>query len=61
MTKRQKEELARYCFGISQLCVGSLGFNIFTEQTVDKIILTVSGLTLAGAFLKIGVKLLKDV
>jgi len=60
MTKRQKEETAKYCLEISKLCVGSLGFNIFTEQTVEKIVLSVGGLTLACVFLIIGMKLFKE-
>jgi hypothetical protein len=59
MTKKQKEELGKYCLEISKLCVGSLVFNIFVEQTLEKLVLTIGGLTLAGGFLRIGMKLFK--
>ena len=61
MTKRQKEELAKYCLDLSKVSVGTLGFTVFSDQpTFSKVILSLCGLTVGFIFLRMGMKLFKE-
>lgn len=62
MTRRQKEELAKYCCDLSKVSVVTLGFAIFSDQpTIAKLILSLCGLTVGFIFLRMGMKLFKEI
>lgn len=61
MNKKQKEELAKYCFDISKLFLGSLVFSLFAKEiTIVQVLYAVFGLTMGSITLRMGLGLLKE-
>jgi len=59
---RQKEELAKFCFDISKLALGSWIFGLFTERfEIKQLLLAVWGLIIALLFFTLGLKLFREV
>jgi len=62
MSKRQKEETAKYCLNISQLSVGSLIFNAFNQNSpIITITFSLSGLILAAASYILAMWIFKEI
>jgi len=62
LINRQKEELAKFCFDISKLALGSWIFGLFTERfEMKQLFLAVWGLAIALLFFTLGLKLFKEV
>lgn len=62
MTNRQREELAKFCFDLSKLSLGSWVFGLFTAGVgIPQTIYAVAGLTLAALFFILGMRLFKEV
>lgn len=62
LTKRQTEELAKYCMDLSKLSLGSWVFGFFTPQiALPQILFGILGLTFAVVFFTLGMRLFKEV
>lgn len=62
MNKKQTEELAKYSFDISKLMIGSWILQFFSQaDQITRLLIMMAGLTLAAAFLILGMRLLKDI
>jgi len=59
---RQREEIAKFCFDISKLALGSWIFGLFTEKfELRQLFLAVWGLVVALLFFTLGLKLFREV
>jgi len=62
LTKRQKEELAKYCMDVSKLMLGSWVFVLFTgNMGLAQALLAFWGLIISGIFFRIGLGIFKEV
>jgi len=61
MNLKQREELAKYCFDISKLSMGSLVFSLFTQEiNIVQVGYAIFGLTFGVIMLRMGLGLLKE-
>ena len=61
MSKRQKEETAKYCVNLSQICVGTLVFNSFTQTNfILQLGFSLAGLLSAAAFFILAMWIFKE-
>ena len=62
LTKRQTEELAKFCLDVSKLCIGTWILGLFTSRTEpSQAVLAFVGLTLAILFFTFGMRLFREV
>lgn len=62
MNDQQKEEIAKYCFDLSKLALGSWVLGVFAPEieVLSRVLFGVAGLTFAILFFILGVRLLKE-